>query len=632
MTTFYVNQKHTRASDSNPGTLKLPFLTLGKANTAMANNDKVLVDSGVYPEAITVAHDGVTWEAIDNDVVVEGSSILSSVWTVYSGDVWQTPLAGTTVQNLFVDGELYILPSLSIASVTYAVEPHTLMVEGGFFHDSTAGVLYLHAGGKNPNISLIERGARASSFSLLSRDSCHITGFRTHRTSAWGVRIAGGGNNVVRAIDAWGCSAGGIRVEGLAASLFKPTDGGVGGTLPVGTYYYRVTAIVGGVETIPSPVQQITVAAGHMVSLSWSAVVGASQYYIYGRSANLGPPLVPTGTYLDSFVSALPFPVYLDDGSKTPTGTPPPYTSTLKTRANLIEDIDSWQTGSHGIAIFNASGNTVRNCLGHHNSTHGIALQRDASNNIVEENRCWDNWKFGTRTANGIQCDNFGQGTPGSPNNILQRNRLFRNQDSGISIYNDSDDCTARYNISYLNGDHGIDNLSAHRAHMIGNTVIGNVTAGLNSEGSVSSTQHPSLGSRMYNNISVNNGVHSPRTSGNYRVDTEAIADTQLDYNLSHLTIPADAQTIGSNAEIIFGPTSYKTLAGFRAAHPTYMQNGISVDPQFVDEVMNDYRIRSSSPAIGVGSPSAPDYQAPDFDGFSPARHNPNFGAYHRWL
>jgi hypothetical protein len=151
---------------------------------------------------------------------------------------------------------------------------------------------------------------------------------------------------------------------------------------------------------------------------------------------------------------------------------------------------------------------------------------------------------------------------------------------------------------------------------MIGNVVYGSVTAGLNSEGT-------SMGIRMYNNISMDNGVSSPRTSGNYRVDQTANADAVMDYNLSYLTNPANP----GDSEITWGTLEYRTLATFKVAQPTQMVHGFTANPQFANLTDRDFHLALGSPALSAAYASAPDYSGDDFDGF-PQGTPPNMGVY----
>ena len=66
---------------------------------------------------------------------------------------------------------------------------------------------------------------------------------------------------------------------------------------------------------------------------------------------------------------------------------------------------------------------------------------------------------------------------------------------------------------------------------IIANSVYKNVTAGINIEGS-------STGGTIANNIAVDNGIESPRTHSNIRVDSASTSGTTLDYDLVYLSSP----------------------------------------------------------------------------------------------
>lgn len=630
MSTFYVDKNSPAASDNNPGTFGSPLKTLTKANSLIAANDSVLVHPGTYTEQITIAQSGTKWKALDLGVTIDCNSNIHNVWRPYSGNIWVTDFTdSTSLQCLYVDGVMYDFPALSFASMTHVMEPHIFIVENSFWQDTANKLLYLDIGGDSPNDHNISYGSRPSCFQLLSKSGCEVDGFTLKRSNSWGLRINGGDHHKVTNCHVTLNPAGGIRIESAVPELFNLKDNGAGGTLPGGTYSYTITAIVGGVESAPSVTKSITLGANRQVFVQWGRVLGASAYRIYGRGDTNR-----TLMYTFPDVGAT-FPIFSDDGSNTPDGTTTySLTTTLKSNNNLIETNDIWQNGSHAVGLFDTEYNVIRGNKVHHNALHGVSMQYDASHNTVELNVCYSNWK-GTRQANGIMCDNFGFQTPGSPYNIIQRNRCFRNEDSGISIYNDSDNCIVRYNLCYLNGDHGIDNFSAYNAHMIGNTVIQNFTAGLNSEGGGAipgpSTGHPSLGIRMYNNVSIDNGINSPRTSGNYRIDKLTYVDSEFDYNLSYMTVPPASRPVVpgiANAELEYGPVAYKTYAAFRAANPLVMIHGVNLPPKFVNPDTNNYQPAPDSPIIEAGTAGAPDYDSQDINGRIPSG-NPNLGAFH---
>lgn len=100
-------------------------------------------------------------------------------------------------------------------------------------------------------------------------------------------------------------------------------DGGAGGVLGAGTYFYVVTANdgAGGVTTVSNEVS-IVIAANHLINLSWTPVTNAISYNIF-RSASSG-----NETFLDTTATSTPS--YQDNGSKSPTGSPPKIINTTQ--------------------------------------------------------------------------------------------------------------------------------------------------------------------------------------------------------------------------------------------------------------------------------------------------------------
>ena len=121
-------------------------------------------------------------------------------------------------------------------------------------------------------------------------------------------------------------------------------------------------------------------------------------------------------------------------------------------------------------------------------------------------------------------------------------------------------------NLTYGNGDHGIDFLNSPYNMVIGNTVQGNHTSGINLEGSETPG---SSGAKVMNNISVDNGI-APITGqkSNIRVDARSVSGTIIDYNLVYLTSSGTVQ-------IQWKGVSYSTLAAFKAAVPTQEVHGL---------------------------------------------------------
>jgi hypothetical protein len=82
----------------------------------------------------------------------------------------------------------------------------------------------------------------------------------------------------------------------------------IDGLLPAGVYSYRVTAVIGLEETVPTPVTDITIVNSLSgVSLDWQPVPGATEYRIYGRSPGalylLAAVRAPKSSYVDTGVA-----------------------------------------------------------------------------------------------------------------------------------------------------------------------------------------------------------------------------------------------------------------------------------------------------------------------------------------
>src|SRR5436189_5155533 len=149
-------------------------------------------------------------------------------------------------------------------------------------------------------------------------------------------------------------------------------------------------------------------------------------------------------------------------------------------------------------------GNTVD-----HNTNAGIALVDGSTRNQITGNHSFGNAKLFERAASGIRLY-------ASPENTVTRNVSRDNEDSGIEL-DRSDRNVVSNNVSYRNGDHGVDVTSeSSDTQVLANTIYANVTAGINIEGG-------STGAMVANNISVQNGVDSPRTASNIRVDAASV-------------------------------------------------------------------------------------------------------------
>src|SRR5581483_8867557 len=141
-------------------------------------------------------------------------------------------------------------------------------------------------------------------------------------------------------------------------------------------------------------------------------------------------------------------------------------------------------------------------------------------------------------------------------------------------------------NVTYGNGDHGIDDNACTGQEIIDNTVYKNATAGINLENS-------STGATVANNISVDNGIASSRTRSDIRVETGSTAGTTLDYDLVYLTT--------KDTLLIWNSVAYTTLNAFQTASRQEL-HAVQADPRWTGAGSADFHLAAGSPATDSGT------------------------------
>ena len=273
----------------------------------------------------------------------------------------------------------------------------------------------------------------------------------------------------------------------------------------------------------------------------------------------------------------------------------------------------------HGIYLKNTTTSTVDGNTTHHN-WDGIRLSA-SSNNTVSENISYAN--VDGNKGNGIAM------IAGSNYNTILKNITYANRDSGLQ-FETSTGNFALGNLSYHNGDHGMDVTDHALNHIIiSNTIQGNHTAGINLEQS-------STGSTVVNNIVADNG-QAPiegRRAYNIYVDNSSVSGTNIDYNLYWMTSPYTRQ-------IDWNGVGYNSLAAFQAATIGQEDHGVQgnplfiapaapvLDPYAITVVTGDYHINPGSPAIDSANSAAPNEPSTDMEGNprSDDPSSPNTGA-----
>ena len=290
---------------------------------------------------------------------------------------------------------------------------------------------------------------------------------------------------------------------------------------------------------------------------------------------------------------------------------------------NHVSSAGSPVSGSTRMGIYftNTDNSVITGNTTDHNSQDGIRLTGGSSGNLVSNNVSFGNAEQWQRNATGIQVTGLG-----SDSNTIINNITYDNEDSGLQAYAGAQSNYFIDNLSYGNGDHGLDNNNAPNNVIVGNTVQGNVTAGINLEGSTGSG-----GATLANNISIDNGLRLQVGGGtasgqptNIRVDAASVTGTSLDYDLIY-------ESDGTSQTIQWNGVSYTSLSAFQTAVSGQETHGLEGDPLFAAAApiaqrpaaapynvaisVGDYHLTAGSPAIDSANSGASNQQATDIEG-----------------
>jgi parallel beta-helix repeat protein len=340
-----------------------------------------------------------------------------------------------------------------------------------------------------------------------------------------------------------------------------------------GTYGETIKPVVSGTASAPVT---ITAWPGRSPLIVGSTYFGAN---ISGRSYLTLSGLTFAGTVADG--------IYVVNGDHL--------TITGNTVSGAGQPVKSHT--APGISIRGATSSVVSGNYSHHNNGTGILLTAGATGITVQENTASFNAEGFQRNANGINVV--------SPGNSVLRNLTHDNEDSGIQFYTGGNNNLAALNVTYNNGDHGIDNLNVTGGRLIGNTVYRNCTTGINVEGTSGDYQ-------VVNNVAVDNavypaykGIACARRAGNIGIWDSAPASTTVDHNLVWLT---------TTGKLYAFKTTYTSLAAMQAA--THQEaNGVQADPRFAGAAGGNLRLLAGSPAIDHGDSGVSGAQSSDIVG-----------------
>ncbi|MDX6327111.1 MAG: hypothetical protein QOK15_3465 [Nocardioidaceae bacterium] len=236
-----------------------------------------------------------------------------------------------------------------------------------------------------------------------------------------------------------------------------------------------------------------------------------------------------------------------------------------------------------GISLRASNDSTVSGNTSSHNNGHGIYVTNTSTRNLITDNHASYNAEGWQRNANGIDVV--------SPGNTVLRNVTHDNEDSGIQFFTGGDNNLAALNVTYNNGDHGIDDLNVTGGRIISNTVYHNCTSGINVEGT--STNYV-----VENNVAVDNavypaynGIACSRRAGNIGIWDSAPGSTTVDHNLVYLS---------KAGTLYVYKTAYSSIAALQAA-TGQEAGGVQGDPKFADKAGWDLQLTEGSPAIDRG-------------------------------
>jgi parallel beta-helix repeat protein len=251
---------------------------------------------------------------------------------------------------------------------------------------------------------------------------------------------------------------------------------------------------------------------------------------------------------------------------------------------------------AYGISVRGSTTSVVSGNNVHDNFGTGILLTSGSTGILVTGNSAAFNAEGFRRNANGINVI--------SPGNTVLRNITHDNEDSGIQFYTGGNNNLAALNVTYNNGDHGIDDLNVTGGRLIGNTVYRNCTTGINVEGTSGNYQ-------VLNNVAVDNavypaykGISCSRRAGNIGIWDSAPSSTTVDHNLVWLTRSGKMYAFG---------TTYTSLAAMQAA--THQEaHGVQADPRFVAAASWNLRLAAGSAAIDRADSGTSGAQSTDID------------------
>jgi parallel beta-helix repeat protein len=250
-----------------------------------------------------------------------------------------------------------------------------------------------------------------------------------------------------------------------------------------------------------------------------------------------------------------------------------------------------------GISVRGSAASVVHGNITDHNNGAGIYITSTSTDTMVTDNEASFNAEGWQRNANGINVN--------SPGTTVLRNVTHDNEDSGIQFVTGANNGLAALNVTYNNGDHGIDNLNVTGGRVISNTVYRNCTSGINVEGTSGNyvvKDNVAVDNAVY---AAYNGIACARRAGNIGVWDSALPTTIVDHNLVWLT---------KTGTLYVFKSAYTTIAAMQVATGQEV-NGVQADPKFFDKANWNLQLTTGSAAIDRGDSAVAGAQEADILG-----------------
>jgi parallel beta-helix repeat protein len=489
-------------------------------------------------------------------------------------------------------------------AATVATAGQTVQVASGTYSElvtvSNSGspgspIVFTAAPGASVTVS-----GQANGFKLAGKSYVTIQGFTVANTSSYGFYISSSSSNVtISGNTVSNIASNGIYLTTLSSNL-TVSGNTVSGVDGVGIYVNTLSNVTVSGNTVSNTTGYgIYNRSSSNVTISGNTISGTQSHAIYVA------PSSSSVTVNDNRVNGITgYGIWANSSSGIALGG-----NTISNTSNYGLHVDTCSNVTvsgndvsfagqravdlikYGIKLTDTTASTVSGNTSHDNSNDGIFLDATTNGVRVTGNVAFGNARGYSRAAPGIDVRGY--------NNTVDRNVSHDNEDSGFQFYTGSHDNLVVDNLAYGNGDHGIDDLGSTNQRIISNTVYDNVAAGINVEGS-------STGATIENNIAVDNGINSPRTSGNIRVDSTSTTGTTVNYNLVFLTVP--------DVMYQWESVKYNSLQEFRGA-TGQESHGDEEDPSWVSAATGNFHLSAGSPAIDSADSAVSGQTTTDLEG-----------------